>query len=369
MKLLWDEERQPSRIGIHSVAAAKRLRLAQRTSCRVAFIAADGGGNLGDDAMRALAQAQLRPAQLEPLGPGYLEKRLMAVRLSGDRYFQAGLLGGGTLICPAELDRVRQAVESGLRMWAIGTGAGSSGFEMNREVDISAWGPLLKQFAYVGVRGDLSAKRLAALSVRSEVVGDLALGLAVNRALTPVSERPAIAVNLGGSPGSVAAPSFELDVLNAATIALRPYVTAGWAIFPFAMAPGDVGILERLRELLTLTEPVFVPASAESLVGKLSGCRMTLAMRLHSAVFSVCAGVPPITLSYRDKCVEFMHSVGLSEWSLDPHDTLRQLPDRLAELEGQADAVRAPLLTRAQQLGELSLKRMRDLRAAVVNAT
>jgi hypothetical protein len=361
-------EHEPGRIAVHSSAIAQRRRLAHRAHHRLAFIAADGAGNLGDDAMSALAQAALRPGQLERFGPRYLERRLTALRLSGPRYFSAGVLGGGTLICPAEIERVQAAVELGIPMWAIGTGCGSSGFEMERDVDISSWAPLLKQFSYIGVRGDGSAARLAAIGIPSEVVGDLALALAVGRRLAPVGDSPVIAVNLGGSPGTIAAPAFEDAVLDASVNALRPYAAGGWTVVPFATAPGDRPVLERLRAELNLARPVYVPASAEALIEQLAGCRLTLAMRLHSAVFSACAGVPPLSLSYREKCVEFMTSVGLADWSLDPRDELERLPESLARLEAQSESLRGSLLTRAQELGELSLRKMRELREVVLSA-
>jgi hypothetical protein len=352
---------RPTKLSRHLGLARHRLAVARQAKARIAYLGLDGGGNLGDDAMRELVEDRLAGCRLEPLTSAWLERRLCRAGLSGPRYFSAGLLGGGTLISPSEFERTRGAVDTGIAMWAVGTGVGSSGFEMTGEVDISAWRPVLERFAYVGVRGPRSARRLAELGVESEVVGDLALGLAVDRALTPAHERPTIAVNLGGSPGAVAEWSVEEDVLAAAASALRPLADAGWRIVPFAMAPGDMPVLERLQSLLGSNSVVLRPRTAAELMATLASCRMTLAMRLHAAVLSACAGVPPLMLAYRDKCADFMDSVEMTEWTLDPHRELSGLPARLDKLEARADRLRAPLLARAQELGRRSHGRLAAL--------
>jgi hypothetical protein len=352
-------------VRLHVDVARRRLEMMRAASVPIAFIGLDGGGNLGDDALRNFAQRQLGDVRLEPLMPAHLERRLARVRLAGARYFSHGLLGGGTLISSSELPRVRAAVDAGIRMWAIGTGAGSSGFEMTYDVDISGWRPVLLRFDYLGVRGPRSAARLAELGVESDVVGDLALGLSVGRTLSPVLEPATIAVNLGGSPGAVAERSHEASIVVAVASALRPFVAAGWRVLLFAMAPGDVPVLERLCAAMSLSEPVLVPHDADRLIETLASCRLTLAMRLHAAILSCCAGVPPLVVAYRDKCADFMETMGMSEWMLDPRSPLLSaLGARLDDLKAQADSLRERLLARAQALGAVSCARLAQLRAA-----
>jgi hypothetical protein len=55
---------------------AHRLRLARSHARRIAFIGSDGAANLGDDAMRELAQRELGEAVLDSLTSPWLERRL-----------------------------------------------------------------------------------------------------------------------------------------------------------------------------------------------------------------------------------------------------------------------------------------------------
>lgn len=348
----------------HFDAGGRRLRLATTAKARIAFIGNDGGGNLGDDAMRSVAQRLLSPARLETCASNYLERRLSLARLSGPAYFSAGLLGGGTLISPYELERTRHTVESGIPMWAIGTGVGSSGFEMASDVDISGWAPVLQRFAYVGVRGPRSARRLRQLGVDSEIVGDLALALALSRTVMLPAPTPTIAVNLGGSSGAISDGLDPTDVVTAAAAGLAPLRDAGWTILPFAMAPGDIPPLRRLGEALGVDLAILRAPDAGTLLDALGPCRLALTMRLHAAVLATCAGVPPLLIAYRGKCYDFMESLALGDWTLDAYQHLDALPARLGSLARQAPSLREPVLRRAQALGGGVQRRLLALRSA-----
>ena len=47
----------------------------------------------------------------------------------------------------------------------------------------------------------------------------------------------------------------------------------------------------------------------QSMVDFLATCRMTIGMKLHASVLSAAAGVPFISLAYREKCIDFTRSI------------------------------------------------------------
>ncbi len=336
--------------GVRKHLALIRARHAGRGApARIAYVGGEGHGNLGDDAMFEAARELLGDAAVLSFDRPVRERRLARVRLAGRRYFQAAILGGGTLINPLWRDRTRLAVDQGLPAWTLGTGVGSCGFVQPREVELGDWVPILRRFRRLGVRGPRSRRALDALGIEgAEVVGDLALALAFDAPLQPaVPPRLAINVYL---PWTDRWQPEEHAPLRALVRAVRDLVAAGWRTVPVAMNWEDLPTLRWLTGKVSGAEAAIVsPDGVRDFFDSVRPCVFSIAVRLHAAVLSCCAGVPPLMLGYRDKCLDFMESMGLEEWYVDLETSdPRTVAAKVQRLAVAAPALREPTLERAR---------------------
>ncbi|HLM45364.1 MAG TPA: hypothetical protein VK458_15940, partial [Myxococcaceae bacterium] len=66
-------------------------------------------------------------------------------------------------------------------------------------------------------------------------------------------------------------------------------------------------------------------------------------------VLSCCAGTPTLSLGYREKCLDFMSSLGLEAWHVDLARPEEDIFERALALAEQADGLRTTVLARAQE--------------------
>ena len=330
-------------------AVQKRLVPLLEGRPRLAYVGGHGVHNLGDDALFEAARQVLHGYHVATFRFPPQERRLARLGLSGARYFQQFILGGGTFINSYGLPVVRTALELGLPAWTLGTGVGSAGFHMKARPELLEWRALLRDFRAVGVRGPLSKATLDELGVpHVEVIGDLALVSTRERAEPPALPRR-FAVNIiyttPGEPEGY--PDERLEGLERA---IRHFVAQGWEPVFVAMHAWDVQSLRRLaarvgQEGIVIHEP----RTAEAYMRLVAPCTLTLAVRLHAAVLSCCAGTPVLMLGYREKCLDFMASLGLEHWHVDLCVPEQDIFSRALELAEQADGLREPLLARARE--------------------
>jgi polysaccharide pyruvyl transferase WcaK-like protein len=223
----------------------------------------------------------------------------------------------------------------GLPMWSVGTGVGSCGWDQPEEIGLDGWADVLQRFVRIGVRGPISESRLRAMGIqRAEVVGDLALALALPRPWVPARVR-VLGVNFV-SRGTAARTEGNMRRL------VRWAVDDGWEVRGFGMDPEDVAPTTALLQSAGMAGNVPLLRTFEQYCGYVGGCHMVSSVRLHGAILACCAGVPPLLVGYRDKCRDFMESMQIGEWLLAwdgaPDQwmhTARDLADRcLGERQG-----------------------------------
>ncbi len=339
-------------------AAQERLQLLREDRPRLAYAGGHGYQNLGDDALFVAAQQALEGARLVSFRYPSHEARFARVGLSGRRYFQWFVLGGGTFINPYGLSTVRVALQQGLPAWTLGTGVGSAGFNMSRRPELAEWRVLLRDFQGVGVRGPVSKGLLDELGIpHAEVIGDLAL-VFTREAPEPPALPRRFAVNLILTPPGER-EGYTYERLEGLERALRHFLAQGWEPVFVAMHEWDALSLRRLMAAVGREgDTVHQPETAEAYMRLVAPCTLTIATRLHSAVLSSCAGTPPLMLGYREKCLDFMASLGLEEWHVDLARPEQDIFSRALALAEQADGLRATVLARAQE-------RQRGIRAYV----
>ncbi len=328
--------------------AYARLTPLMEEQPRLAYVGGHGDRNLGDDALFEAAQQLLAGHQLLTFRYPPLERRLSWLGLSGRDYFHHFVLGGGTLINPYGLITARAALEQGLAAWTLGTGVGSAGFNMRRALDLREWVPLLRDFRANGVRGPLSKAALEELGVsRVEVIGDLALALTQEAPTPPVLPRQ-FAVNITLPPPHEP-EGYPYERLEGLERAIRDFLAREWEPVFLAMHENDVAPMRRLMASVGRERDVLHrPATAEEYLRRVGPCTLTLAVRLHAAVLSCCAGTPPLMLGYREKCLDFMASLQLERWHVDLGSPEGDIHALALELAGCADSLRAPIWARAR---------------------
>jgi polysaccharide pyruvyl transferase WcaK-like protein len=317
----------------------------------VAYIGGHGGGNLGDDLMVDIAQRLFSDRRLVDCAESWHEKRLARVGLSGSRYFRHVLLGGGTLISPFWFGKVQAAVHQGLPVSTLGTGVGSCGFIQRDDVDLSGWAPLLERFVHLGVRGPRSQARLERLGIEhAQVVGDLALYLTRDEPIE-ADERPSVAINLS-LPAEDEPQYGEAQRYEELVHTLRPYLMQGWTLRPYAMNPKDVQPTQHLVDrLVEAKTPVRYLRSVSEFFDYVGPATANVAVRLHGVILGCCAGVPPIILGYRDKCLDFADSLGLAKQSLYlPEAQMGDIAITTASALEAAPKMRPLVLSRALEL-------------------
>jgi|GEM_PF-1349891 len=329
--------------------ADQRLDRRWRPRHRVGYIGGQGDANLGDEAMFMAAKQLLPEKDILPIGFPRQERRLEKGGLSGRRYFESIVLGGGTLINDyVWKERVQTAIQQGVPVWSLGTGVGSCGFGHAEAIDLAKWKPMLADFAGIGVRGPLSQATLCAAGIENvEVIGDLALSLSRDRGEAP-SPSPCFALN------TMLPPSHNQDTGDYSALAELESVVSelcqrGWHPVPIAMHRADVEPLTRLLQKTGVENiAIEVIPDAETFFRRVAPCHFTLAVRLHTAVLSCCVGVPPLLLGYRAKCLDFMQSMELEEWHLTLETvTPGEISAKTRELARQSGQLRSAVLESA----------------------
>ncbi|MGH7215023.1 MAG: polysaccharide pyruvyl transferase family protein [Tepidisphaeraceae bacterium] len=340
---------------------ARRVAALNRARCRFGYIGGHGYQGLGDNAMFNAARRLLPDDEVITFDLPWHEQRLAKVGLAGRMFFDSVILGGGTLINPMWHEKTRLALCQRLPVWALGTGVGSCGFQQEELVDLRAWRPLLADFTRIGVRGPRSKAALEAVGVGNvEVVGDLACTLAQDESPEPATP-PRVAVNVSG--GQVYGQG-EYERLNELEHALGQLVRQGWRVVWVALDPADVEPMSELMARMGLGHyPMPVLSTPAEFFRAVGPCTFTVAVRLHAAVLSACVGVPSLMLSYRDKCADFMDSMGLQDWVV----RLRggepgEIAEKTLELSRHAGAMRAGVLSAAQAWGRTIEEYVRSVR-------
>lgn len=318
---------------------------------KVGFIDAGGGGNLGDEIMIEAAQRLYTQVKLCRLVRPNWENLLQEVGLSAKPYFKSAIVGGGTLINmgSSRIKLVQNSLQQGLPLWTLGTGVGSSGLGQPNQVEIKAWKPLLADFRHIGVRGPRSQQLLESLGVRNvEVIGDLALNFARSNCMTP-AEQPKFALNLRHIDQNHYNYG-ENNKLQEIEETLRQLVADGWLPIPIAMDRSDIYPLKNMMHNLSLKHiPISLISSADEFFEVVDTCHFTIGVRLHSVVLSCCAGVPPLMLGYRDKCLDFMQSMDLEDWYVNLQTSESgEILGKALMLSKDAHQLRSSILSKAQ---------------------
>lgn len=325
-----------------------------------------GFENLGDEALYAAVKEALKPVIIynHPRfgGRGALIQHALEGRYSGM------LLGAGTLInTVGYLKEVRRLQKDKRRVFVFGAGVLDPKFQEEVAGTVSCldeWVDVLRECAYVSVRGPHSKDLLESYGYRNAVIsGDPAIFLARER-IEEKANNKLVGINVGtagkalwGSNERVFAFAIEL---------CRLLMQKKYRIRLFSVWREDQKHVDRIaRELHGAVEVVNIHVSHEEYMDKLRDVDLFIGEKLHAVVLAMCCYTPSIMLAYAPKCEDFMASIGFMDYALRTDtlqvdkalhmvDTIEQDPMRYQKRLFTALAeLKARLLASAEELVSL----------------
>ncbi|MCD6327436.1 polysaccharide pyruvyl transferase family protein [bacterium] len=334
---------------------------------RIAYIGWQGHENLGDEMLYEAHKRLFPDYHVLPFVSLSKKRRDLHRRIARRDVFQAGCLGGGTLINRAkgyEYKLARLLAECS-PVFCLGTGVANPEFWEGRDgwgADLRAWIGLLKQCRFVGVRGPMSADLLKQAGLQDvEVVGDSALVLARDSYKTN-GETKTLGINIGTSRGNVWGS--EEDMLQKmAQISIKA-LADGWHILYLCVWPIDYDITVRLAELTGITDPKIhmITNDTEQALDLCERCTVFIGMKLHAVVCAICAGVPSIMIEYRPKCRDFMASLDMEEFNVRS-DSLNpaELMDMIQLIRSKRTSIQEKMQERVLHYKQLLVRRAKSI--------
>jgi len=242
------------------------------------------------------------------------------------------LVGGGTLY-PWSL---RYGYRRRRHNLAIGMGVSPP--ERSRFGLRTRWSMMRWRLARAGVRGPRSRQVLLDHGIPSIVTGDTALALEPPRGAAEVRSETIGLVVAGATSGRRGDPE---HVVQQCAVAGRRLMAEGFSLRVLPCCVDDLEASERLVaklgtpgacELVDFWAPP-VNEDLKAMLEQFARCRLVISERLHGAVLAAAAGVMFISIGYKEKCHDFVESLGVPRLCVFD-------PQRLAGHELAAEAER-----------------------------
>ncbi|MBB6731772.1 polysaccharide pyruvyl transferase family protein [Cohnella zeiphila] len=314
----------------------------------VLYVGWIGFNNFGDELMRGLFE-QLASDRLPPDRYGIVPA-VPGVETDDLGPYDTVVLGGGSLLIAGYADLLWRAAQEGKRILVWGSGydcihlakTAGGGVTLPDSIrEAPEYRKRLRDLAeaasFFVVRGPWTRDYLLHQGVPPELVrvsGDPGLLAAVDREEAEAG-RSGGTGTLGVNWGTVYDRMYganESEVEDALAQVCREWIERGWRIHLYVVWGPDRKSAERLHAKIgkaaqtTLDLKLYDTPGYYNLV---RGFDATLNLKLHANVISAAAGVPFVSLGYRFKCFDFVHSAGVPELIVPtsaPH-----LADRLNE--------------------------------------
>jgi hypothetical protein len=307
-----------------------------------------GFHNLGDEMLFVAHQKLFADYELIP----YHTKSILGilVRLNKKR-FKGCILGGGTLIdLPGVwLEGTQSMLKLQLPIFSMGTGVNFR-FKYQKErvipsVSLEAWIEALNKFDYVGVRGSTSAEVLNTyLKEPIGVIGDSALALAPE-ALPPSPENNIIGICVGDSkeiPSTIDGEKY-IDIL---VPFIRNWINKGFKIKLLPVYTKDDIFNQELLAKINDEQCnlLIVNNNHEDYLAETAKCTFFVGQKLHGTVAATLMRVPSLMISYHAKCLEYMRSIDMEDYTIDiQHLGSKILEEKASQLLEARDEIRIRL--------------------------
>jgi hypothetical protein len=282
-----------------------------------------GHANLGDEALYLSFEKLFPQFRLVSYDDTHsIELFVYKHLVKRQKFYDFVFLGGGTLINLRNYYyHFRDVVRSGNCGVVFGTGVLDPSFWQEHYPDIDwsqemvEWVAVLKEAAYVGVRGPRSARLLESAGLpKPLVIGDPALSLCTPKPPQHLTKRK-VAINLGHSSRMWGCQEHVNEII--ATLA-RQLLETGWQVEFLPVHPIDFRIIRNLVRRFNLQEVSIWQefGNVQKTVNRIRSYDLVIGQRLHSIVLAHGCGVPAIALEYQPKCADFMESMGTQHFSV-----------------------------------------------------
>ena len=281
-----------------------------------------GDGNLGDEMVFWAAREVFKDFDLIPI------KRLMPLeylKFKSDPSRVVGVvLGGGTLFNALPALLLTPFADAGLPFFVHGTGV-KEGYERG------GWEFLQKVDLFGGVRGKRSEEKLVG-TLDLPIIGDAALALRTRfRTDNFASGRKRVILNFGQHYMSELPEGF-VDVCVEFITSNKEY---DFTFVPFFDTDFQLGNL--LKKRAPQLEVVPIPRTCEELSAILVRGILCIGQRLHFVVAAAMCERPCVSISYEDKHLDFLESVGLTDCSISLNEVTVQTMSGLLERPPEPD--------------------------------
>ena len=311
----------------------------------VAYFGEVKSQNLGDEAVYSVLQDCCSLAsRIKPCAPGReLRGRFLQRRL---RRCSSIMIGGGTQFTSMNAEYLKTLIDCNDNVWSFGTGVGSCGFCERPDSDLYDIVCSLNCIDPLTVRGPLSQQTLYRYNIKSEVIGDPALGYANESESFTGGKK--ILVNLLSPLDAGERVVYQGFISNLAS-SLSVFRAKGWIIDFLALGPGDYTYIDnfRLRFGFFESEISEIYTSVPRFFEVLRGASVIISMRLHGAILASCAGVPFLLCNYRAKCSDFAASIQQEALLLSPESSVSDIMNSIEYSLGNSHDISSSIKSEA----------------------
>lgn len=307
--------------------------------------------NLGDEAMKiAGLQGLPHDRSIAVIGAGnsLLKKMIRA------RRFKDEVVGGGTLVhgggkdgANPWLDHIALRKQQGARVTFLGTGISLRDDQIEQKTDsVRRWTEIMRDGAYVGLRGPQSVATAARLGIKASVFGDAAFllydpALAKTQYGTPPGRDAVIGINVGEVLKGAEQAAFEASFAT-----LVAHLAQRFKVRMFVVNPEDHAASRRVAEASGVAsdrcELVHNYRDAKLFMRQTAECEAFVGIRLHASGLAMAATVPALLVAYLPKCVDFAIPIGMEHALLHlPLDEAKLLA-AVDDLVARPDQYRRP---------------------------
>lgn len=336
---------------------------------KILYVGWIGFNNLGDELMwrvfEGLSSKHLDAQQFQVI------PSLPGVDLVDLSPYDTIVLGGGSLLVPGYVDVAHRAVQQQKRLIIWG-----SGYDTQEPVQLDSAGRLsgawfgesekmrqmlrdIGQHAlFFGVRGPLTYQYLQEAGVGNSLMisGDPGMLLfpPLTENGTKENEARVIGINWGTSYNRIYGKN-EAAVEDALATAARQLVDDGYELYLFTMWGPDREASKRLYTKIGKPEQTTLDLDVHDhteMMRRLQKVKATINFKLHANVLSAASGVPFVCLAYRFKCLDFTHSLELSELTVrtDERDLGQRILSRVKYAMEYKDTIRSNMAEKQQQM-------------------
>lgn len=288
-------------------------------SNKIGYIGWLGHENLGDEVIYGAFKLLFNKHKVLPFE--YSNKLESFEKIRGRGVFNAVCLGGGTLIHPyggETIKAFRIALVKYKMSFIFGTGVEDPSFRdrsYNKSNSFKEWVECLNKAYYIGVRGPLSKKILNENGFNNvEVVGDLAISNSSER-IKAKKKAKILGLNFGVTDNKIWGDGES--VLNFIVKFAKIMINKGWQLKIISANKRDEShVKEAIKRIGKQISVYSEYSSMEGAMGFFEDCDIFVGERLHSVILAMCAYTPSIMLEYNPKCLDFMASMELEEFSM-----------------------------------------------------